>query len=327
MDRPAAPAAPLRAVRGGPAFQVTPTAGVDVLAWSGDKPLDILLATASSSSDAARRDGAKVVLVEMHPTRPWILSCDKDGEVFLFDYHSNQVLMRRTAQDMLRYGGKENVAGVPTAPVPSASPPRPSTIPYTAQHTIANAAAAARGYVPSALSDELFVTAPTSVTSLPDEAAPAATPTPLPTPSTGTVLQIAFADAAAVAHATGTAHPGYASTHHTFNTSGRILVVCEHVVLFYDFEIDSVVSVAASHRKKSPTCAVFACLNTAAMGFADGVIRLWNMYTDSRGRRRKQIKSLATHGTAPIALLKVTHVLRDFIYCLLGPSNVLPHVI
>ena len=91
----------------------------------------------------------------------------------------------------------------------------------------------------------------------------------------------------------------------SFNSDSRILIVCDHVVLFYDFMLDTVVSVAASHTKKSPTCATFLCLNMVAMGFADGLIRIWNMYNDGLGRRRKPIKTLASHGGVPIALLKV----------------------
>ena len=304
MDEPPRAVIP-RAVRGGPAYQVTPTIGVDVLAWSGDKPLERFL----SASSYDGKDGAKVVLVEMHPVLPWVLSADKDGEVSLFDYHENQVLMRRTAQDMLRYGGKENVVDSSTVSSSSSSAlsaPTAGTHPYTytAQYSIT--AATAEGYAPSAFSDQLFSYSHRHPHT-PDESAP---PPPPPAPPTGAVLQIAFADALAIAHATDTADAAAPTTHNTFNTPGRILVVCEHVVLFYDFEIDSVVSIAASHRKKSPTCAVFACLNTAAMGFADGVIRLWHMQSDGLGRRRKQVKSLATHGAVPIALLKVMVLLR-----------------
>jgi hypothetical protein len=32
----------------------------------------------------------------MHPIRPWILSCDKDGEIFLWDYNTNKLLVRKT---------------------------------------------------------------------------------------------------------------------------------------------------------------------------------------------------------------------------------------
>ena len=96
------------------------------------------------------------------------------------------------------------------------------------------------------------------------------------------------------------------NTHNeSFNSDSRILIVCDHVVLFYDFMLDTVVSVAASHTKKAPTCAAFLCLNMVAMGFADGLIRIWNMYNDGLGRKRKQIKTLASHGGAPITLLKV----------------------
>lgn len=60
------------------AVTVKPTLGLDVLSWSYDKFM------ASPSHDS--RDGAKVTLIEMHPVRQWILSCDKDGKKICSDY-------------------------------------------------------------------------------------------------------------------------------------------------------------------------------------------------------------------------------------------------
>ena len=217
MTEPAAP--PLRvarAVAGGAAFQVIPTAGIDVLSWSCDKPLGILT---SDTSTHEARDGAKVVLVEMHPTQPWILSCDKDGEVFLWDFFVNKLLLRRSVQDIYRYGGKEDSSlsfdyrpRTPSAPSSSSRhhhqhhsttagiPPidRCDAAGYTIAQQLEQRKA--RVHLPSPLSEQIFGFANQNNSGINDERDVEYVP---PVPPTGQIRQIAFADKQSVAYRTG----------------------------------------------------------------------------------------------------------------------------
>ena len=196
-----------RAVAGGPAFQITPTVGIDVLSWSCDKPLGILT---SDTSTHEARDGAKVILVEMHPIQPWILSCDKDGEVCLWDFFTNKLLLRRSVQDIYRYGGKEDSSvsfdyrSRPSAPSSSSSQyqQQPDHHPLidrcdAAGYTIAqhHEQRKARGYHPSPLSEQIFGF-PHQKNERDVEYIP-------PVPPTGQIRQISFADRQSVAYTTG----------------------------------------------------------------------------------------------------------------------------
>ena len=172
----------------------------------------------SDTSTHEARDGAKVILVEMHPIQPWILSCDKDGDVFLWDFFANKLLLRRSVQDIYRYGGKEDSTlsfdyrqRTPSAPSSSSRhpistagiPPIDRRCDAAAGYTIAQRQEQnkARGHLPSPLSEQIFGFANRNNGDVIDDGRDVEYIPPVP--PTGQIRQIAFADRQSVAYRTG----------------------------------------------------------------------------------------------------------------------------
>lgn len=305
---------------------VKPTLGLDVLSWSYNKFL-----TSSASHDL--RDGAKVTLLEMHPTRHWILSCDKDGEIFLWDYNSNKLLMRKTLNDVYSTIGREDFAAdvVSTSDIKSMKSSK-SFCPSSGSNSKVprflngvNDATARRaqinrskGYTTSFISQlisEQFATICDSrrqynntANNFPHDSTSAAGKKTKDSKQTlGEIRQICFADRLAVAHLSGAS---IEADDDTFNSDSRIMIICDSAVLLYDFVLDSAVAIPGdkSDVSKIPKCATFIFKDYCAVGFGDGQIRLWGFYSQCLNiPRSKQIKVLMGH-QKEIVMLKVLQV-------------------
>ena len=59
----------------------------------------------------------------------------------------------------------------------------------------------------------------------------------------------------------------------TFHTSGKILIICDQIIIFYDF-ITNITNVLTNNElSKHPTIAEFISPNLCAIGCSDGIIR------------------------------------------------------
>ena len=255
------------------ASMITPTLGLDVLAWSCDKAMSVL---SSPTSSYESRNSAKITLVEIHPVRPWILSCDKEGEVFLWDYLANRLLFRKTVHDILKNGGKENVnlsfessqksrsrlilkadyrlasnLVIDTLKRDVSNPSLPSLFNrHCPSHSIQENMhrMKSKGYIPSPLSRQMFTSSRKSHyvsrskrrISVSDNQLRYIPPLTVQ-PPINTVRQIIFADRLAVSYSSGIAID---AAEDCFNSDSRLMFVCDTVILFYDFSIDTVVSIA-----------------------------------------------------------------------------------
>ena len=299
------------------AVMVKPTIGLDVQSWSYDKFM-------ASSSSHDMRDGAKVTLLEIHPVRPWVISCDKDGEIFLWNYGTNTLLMRKTLNEMYATVGREDSA-ILTSDKSSGgnsdAVTRTGNDRERAQNGVNDANVnrmrmnKSRGFKPSSVSQDILNM------SLAISAGQAlhinsndhrnTRKNKDSKPNLGNVRQLGFADRLAISHLCSIkACAAISVDDDTFNSDSHIMVVCDVAVILYDFILDTAVTLSAekSDTSKSPKCATFLYKNIIAVGFGDGQIRVWSLQSNNFiGRKIKELTGLQGHHKE-IVLLKIIQV-------------------
>ena len=306
---------------------VKPTLGLDILSWSFEKYM-----TSSSSHDS--KDGAKVILIEIHPIRPWILSCHKDGEIFLWDYSTKKLLMRKTLSDMYSTVGREDLT---TSAVQSNGIRNSSILKSTADdsygYNLTGRQAVngvgeesvrrvqidrSKGVVQSSICELIAKQSKAIRSNTVDNRN--ATASLQNNSSSGTskrikdgkqtfgeVRQIGFADRLGVSHYSGVS---ISADDDTFNSDSCVMVACDTFIIFYDYFLDTAVVITAdrSDLGKIPKCATFLHKDTCAVGFCDGQIRLWGLYSNSMtGPKSRQLKVLEGH-QKEVVMLKVLQV-------------------
>jgi WD40 repeat protein len=307
-------------------IMVKPTLGLDILSWSFEK---YMVSTTSHDS----KDGAKVILVEMHPIRSWILSCHKDGEIFLWDYSTNKLLMRKTLSDMCSTVGKEDsINAAQSSGARSSNILKPSMDENYVYNSYGRQAVngvgeesarrvqmdRSKGVVQSSIS-ELIAKQSKAIS---NNAARSRTPgggmqnNPSGAASKrvkdvkqnfGEVRHIGFADRLGISHYSGVS---INTDDDTFNSDSCVMISCDTFIIFYDFVLDTSVAIAAerSDLGKIPKCATFIHKDTCAVGFCDGQIRLWGLYSNSlTGPKSRQLKVLEGH-QKEVVMLRVLQV-------------------
>lgn len=307
-------------------IMVKPTLGLDILSWSFEK---YMVSTTSHDS----KDGAKVILVEMHPIRSWILSCHKDGEIFLWDYSTNKLLMRKTLSDMCSTVGKEDsINAAQSSGARSSIILKPSMDENYVHNSNGRQAVngvgeesarrvqmdRSKGVVQSSIS-ELIAKQSKAIS---NNTARSRTPgggmqnNPSGAASKrvkdvkqnfGEVRHIGFADRLGVSHYSGVS---INADDDTFNSDSCVMISCDTFIIFYDFVLDTSVAIAAerSDLGKIPKCATFIHKDTCAVGFCDGQIRLWGLYSNSlTGPKSRQLKVLEGH-QKEVVMLRVLQV-------------------
>ena len=317
------------------AVMVKPTIGLDVQSWSYDKFM-------SSSSSHDVRDGAKVTLLEIHPVRPWILSCDKDGEIYLWNYDTNALLMRKTLHEMYATVGREDSALPNSNQGSSRGASGPSglgTSSDTFCHTGISKGRArngvndvnvnrmhtrrSKGFKPSSVSQDILnmsLAISANQENHIDNNDHSNTKKSKDNKLTfGDVRQLGFADRLAISHQcevnSGANIP---VDDDTFNSDTHIMIVCDLAVILYDFVLDTAVtlSVEKSDASKSPKCATFLYKNICAIGFGDGQIRVWSFQSNTfTGSKMKELSGLSGHHRE-IVLLKTLPVPESRFGCL-----------
>ena len=306
------------------AVMIKPTIGLDVQSWSYDKFM-------ASSSSHDIRDGAKVTLIEIHPVRPWVLSCDKDGEIFLWNFDTNTLLMRKTLHEMYATVGREDSAiltsdhscgddaalfGLKNVRGTSASSGN-----NRAQNGVNGTNVnrmqmnKSRGFKPSSVSQDILnMSLAMSANQAPHTNSNDHRNTRKNKDNKltfGVVRQLGFADRLAISHLCSIKTCASISVDDdTFNSDSHIMVVCDLAVILYDFILDTAVtlSVEKSDTSKSPKCATFLYKNIIAVGFGDGQIRVWSLQSNNfTGRKIKELTGLQGHHKE-IVLLKILQV-------------------
>jgi WD40 repeat protein len=292
---------------------ITPTLGLDVQSWSYDKFVNSL-----SSHDL--RDGAKVTLLEMHPTRPWILSCDKDGDIFLWDYSKDRLMFRKSLSDIhstIGYEQDNNHTSSNHSMNNSHSTAINNNIrgvnSMNQKEVTSVNKNKAKGFSTSPMAHDIFKQS--VAINVNQNISPNISSTLKKKESKinfGDVRQIGFADGLSISHFCGV---DISADEDSFNSDSRVMVLCDIGVIIYDFVLNTAV-IISTEKDATPKCASFLFKNICAIAYSDGQIRIWNFYNDS-GQHRI-LKTLSGH-PKEIALLKVFKVLCmliDFILIL-----------
>jgi WD40 repeat protein len=286
------------------AVMITPPLGLDIQSWSYDK-----FVTSLSSHDL--RDGAKVTLLEMHPVRPWVLSCDKDGEIFLWDYSKNKLIFRKTLSDIYTTVGHEEDNNN-TSSNPSIGNSHSTAInnnlrggsSVNQRESTSVNRNKAKGFSTSSLTQDIFkrslainlnqnISPNTSSTVKKKEAKI----------NFGDVRQVSFADGISISHYCGV---DINADENLFNSDSRVMILCDIGVIIYDFVLNTAIAISTEKDSNTtPKCASFLFKDICAVGYSDGQIRIWNFYNDSG--QHKILKTLSGH-QKEIVLLKVFKV-------------------
>ena len=298
---------------------IRPTIGIDVQCWSNHK---FAVSTASHET----KDGAKVIMLGMHPVRNWILSCDKDGEIFLWDYNANKMLMRKPLSEIYLIAGRENSVARNDLSVATKNDNFSSSAGVSQYVNGANEASLrytqecrSRGYVPSAMSQLIAKQAAAICVNReanlnPYGNFPHVTATATNKRSKeqkynfGDIRQVSFADRLAISHAS---RVDIDAGQDTFNNDSRIMIVCDGAIILYDFVMDSAITITGD--KNDPTkairCASFIFKNVCAIGLGDGQIRLYsfNDHETAAASKSKMLKAFSGH-QKEIVMLKVLPV-------------------
>ena len=135
----------------------------------------------------------------------------------------------------------------------------------------------------------------------------------------GGIVSVRFVDRYAVCWSTGKP-PGF-NYSETYNNSSRIMVLCEHCLLFYDYVSGIAHILSAVDLQKPPTAAEFVAPNFCAVGCSDGQIRIWDCSTWSgckslachtKGNGISWLKMLSPRSYNPIQPSKSTPAASDF---------------
>lgn len=285
------------------AVMITPTLGLDIQSWSYDK-----FVTSLCSHEL--RDGAKVTLLEIHPIRPWILSCDKDGEIFLWDYNKNKRLFRKCLNDIystIGYGEDDNHTSSNHSNRLTATNNNREVNSVNKREFSSVNRNKAKGFSSSSLTQEIFKQsqAINSNQNISTSILPIVKKKESKI-NFGDVRQISFADGLSVSHYCGT---NVDTDENSFNSDSRIMIICDIGVILYDFVLNTAVSISTEKDTTIiPKCASFLFKDTCAVGYSDGQIRIWNFQNGSG--QHKQLKTLSGH-QKEIVLLKVFKVSND----------------
>ena len=187
---------------------------------------------------------SKIKLCEVHPEYPWAICVDRECIVTVWDFLRKERLMCKSMQELILAadrGGKASTAKASTHFAEDIS------------------------FMSTRFNDQSIRTSDILEYSLNDDKSTVSKPKEY-----GDVKRIAFIDRCALQW---TCFLPSSSSEYSFNTYSRIMIVCETVILFYDFssKISNVLS--AVELTKPPSTAEFISLDLCAIGCVDGNIR------------------------------------------------------
>lgn len=232
--------------------------------WRTTKPLEV----------------PRLKLVEVHPTKTLVLAADRDGKIMLWDYERHSALVDTSSASLLLKSSAQPEIKQINSPVQSLRHPifpasgpfkEPSLSTYHAPSPDANLVNSFSPAVVSKVKQQI-----------------------------GQVLQVCFAD---TAYATTTLAEGDNSSSlyaRNFLSDYKIAIVCENMVIFYDYVSGEVTSLTSSElNKANPTSVEFPNQYSCLIGCSDGVTRVWNWTFPSSGNSRVVVGNSGVAASAP----------------------------
>jgi hypothetical protein len=209
-------------------------------------------------------DANKVKIVDTHPVRPLILSVDGEGRVIVTDFNTGSVIMNMPVSDILN-----NISSTTTVSLTN----RSTSELFIKQRMSLRGSGCVRS---DKFCGHIKSSAPYATNSLNIR----------PKGNMLNIHQLSFVDSATV-------HVG-----NEFCSGTRILLLCDHQVVVYDYCTRMGFTVTEAELSKSPVCAEFLGPDFLAIGCADGAVRVFDT------RIRVVVKTLGGHSKGPVGVLK-----------------------
>lgn len=285
---------------------IKPPLAADVIFWGVD------IAKAELQKD----EGDKVKNFDIHPVQTWILSVDRNEDIYIWDYTNNLKLFHKPISQLLVKANSVstsrqiNMGITKTENISSRNDQtkkNKQTIPNCYQygsfdslfsdslsHKTQIHTSMSRYYTNHAYNQMIsgdYLTKPKLIPQFIDKY----------TSKEKEVKHLAFADASCLTNSTPNVYiPGVT----TFNISSRILIVCDVGVLFIDFRTGvSNIITPSDLNNKIPSTAEFIFYDMCAIGCSDGVIRIWDCC------RWAELKQLSAHVKGDIFAIKSLPIL------------------
>ena len=192
----------------------------------------------------------------MHPEYPWVLSVDRDGKVSVWDFERNVQLLSKSIAELILSAAESSV-----------------------EVNSSNSTGKSQGFLSSRLindqdnDDTLFTERSLSPSSTPNtKQKEISAPTRL---CFIDINALFWSNKIPTTSSTSSTPINYNSDqkNNSFHQLGQIMIVCESIILFYNFISHKAMTLSVTDLTKPPTSLEFMSHDICAVGCADGMIR------------------------------------------------------
>eukprot|EP01041_Mallomonas_annulata_P008594 gene8594-17724_t len=220
------------------------------------------------------KNDAKIKLCEVHPEIPWSLCVDREGIVTVWDFVERERLLFKSLHELVLLA--EHQKNHLNATQPSIVPQSFMQSRMKTKQRPSN-------------DDNTKTTHSHSSISKPKDY--------------GVVQQLSFIDPISIQRSNKL---NMTVNDITVHTSSKIMIICESIIVFYDFTSNVCHTLSQVELGKAPTAAEFIFPDLCAIGCVDGYIRIWDCI------KWTMIKILPGHckGDIPVIRSIITHNFR-----------------
>eukprot|EP01038_Epipyxis_sp_PR26KG_P013282 gene13282-17795_t len=227
----------------------------------------------SNNANSPAIESNKLKIVEIHPSKPLTLYCDRDNVVSLLDYSCSKVLFSFPVQELINNSIQFNGGDIEREISYQSSQ---QTFIHMRMSKRSGSHISNKSSKDNVISQSLENILPKTNNELEE------LPNIIPQPKmnikiqAGNIKQLSFIDRFAIESYINNSEINISNNDQHFNQESNIMIVTESTIVFYDYvsEISNILS--AIELTKAPTCADFIYYNLCAIGCADGTIRIWD---------------------------------------------------
>jgi WD40 repeat protein len=281
--------------RGGNCSIISPTLALEVNSWTHDQAVDV------RGSEVHLKEGAEVRLLDTHPEKPWILGCDKDNEVFVWDYSTDKLLMKKALNELFYIADHPEASRNQVLNTTNNESRIPEENSFLRRRVSMSSKLKSSYYYDSAIYHPHLYAIDAAKENRPLSTS-AATATATATAATiakinvGDLRQVSFVDSATIRWQCGDDIPP--GCRGCFNTASRIMVLTTTGVVFYDFITETSDLLLAPEKSRTATSAAFIAANLCVLGCSDGQLRVWDC------QNWRQVRALTGHAKTDILMVK-----------------------
>lgn len=275
---------------------IIPSLGVDVVMWGID----------GDRVELKKDEGDKVKNFDIHAKKPWILSVDRDDDIYVWDFSTNALLFNKSLSELLSDSDISITDLQLDDDALLNNKNKRNTVDQHFMHQLlknnsptinGHQSTSLFSYYNSTLYEETILIGK----DMPEKTNSESNSKASVAETEKTVKHVAFIDQSCIQN-----NPCESSTPcvSSFNSTSRIMIICKEAVIFHDFLTDVTNTITASElNNKTPTTAEFVFYNICAIGCSDGVIRVWDC------SKWIEIKQLTAHPKCEILVVKSLPVL------------------